>query len=708
MMFAALLGAMTLGACVDNEESQSVTDIRDAKTEELKSQAALNNAQAEAAKILAQADAALKAAEAAYQQALAEQVKAQAEILKIEAEIAAINVQIKEAELEETLARLEATKTQLEANKANYEYQIAQAKASMARLEAQLEVDLARYEADLLRQQWEVINATKDLENAEKINYMALYNEYSNAVSALNSAKSWLVYAQKDYVAAEEGIIADEEAAAETIENYNEAIAEAQKQIALYQTRVDAFAEYVTLTDEELEAKIAEKEAEYFPAYTAYQLANNAVNNYLEANPQPEFPAEVDRYITIMDNWYNLLWNGENRDPWIYSYDVNLDALSWNQETNAIGYYLPNADPYYMDFYPVFEKDEELGWAPYSYDYETVEYTFEGCDDVETVRYPKYSPNKGAWKVNEKNFNAYLKMWGQNLENHYYKRNMDQFLKQAEEMEKKANSTEKGNEGEYVAYKNAVEAYVKAKEAQDAAQKERDAAYEAYLDVYDTVKDFMNPTAEETKALDEAWAAYEKALDALYEAWDKFDEAEATLNDTRMMKEWVEEDIKNIKSWAADCATQYAILTGDYENACATYEELKELAAIADDEKTYEELNNWYAELYASEEYVAYRTTIHEYNEINAEIEALREAYAADDNYESVVNQYNNYIEWCESDIAFYEEQIAALEEAIADPNHEETLAALQQAIELAEARVAAAQKAVDEAKAKLDAALAE
>ena len=409
-----------------------------------------------------------------------------------------------------------------------------------------------------------------------------------------------------------------------------------------------------------------------------------------------------------MDNWYNALWNGSNYGSWGWSYDVGLDALSWNQETNAIGYYLPNADPYYMDFYPVFEKDEELGWAPYSYDYETVEYTFEGCDDVETVRYAKYSPNKGAWKVNEENFNAYLKMWGQNLENHYYKKNMDYFQAELDKIEKRVNSTEKASEGEYVVYKNAVEAYVKAKEDRDAAQKETEKALDAYYDVYDTVKDFMNPTAEETKALDEAWAAYEKAVDAFHKADTDFDEAQVALDDARTMKIYAEEEIEMYKSWIADLAAQYAILTTDYDDVCAAYEELKELAAIADDEKTYEELNNWYAELYASEEYVAYRTTIHEYNEINAEIEALREAYAADDNYESVVNQYNNYIEWYESDIAFYEEQIAALEEAIADPNHEETLAALQQAIELAEARVAAAQKAVDEAKAKLDAALAE
>ena len=63
MMGAACL-ALLLGSCVKNEESQSVTNIRDAKAEQLKSVAALNTATAEATKTLAEADAALKLAQA--------------------------------------------------------------------------------------------------------------------------------------------------------------------------------------------------------------------------------------------------------------------------------------------------------------------------------------------------------------------------------------------------------------------------------------------------------------------------------------------------------------------------------------------------------------------------------------------------------------------------------------------------------------------
>ena len=41
MMVAVLLGALSLGACVDNDESASVTAVRNAKAEQLKGLAAL-------------------------------------------------------------------------------------------------------------------------------------------------------------------------------------------------------------------------------------------------------------------------------------------------------------------------------------------------------------------------------------------------------------------------------------------------------------------------------------------------------------------------------------------------------------------------------------------------------------------------------------------------------------------------------------------
>lgn len=73
MMVAVLLGALTLGACVDDNESQSVTDVRNAKAEQLKAMAEYDKARAEAALIQANA-------QKAYNEAQAEFFKAQAAV----------------------------------------------------------------------------------------------------------------------------------------------------------------------------------------------------------------------------------------------------------------------------------------------------------------------------------------------------------------------------------------------------------------------------------------------------------------------------------------------------------------------------------------------------------------------------------------------------------------------------------------------------
>ena len=65
LLFAAVvIGALSLGSCVDDNESASVEAVRNAKAEQLKSIAAMNNAQAEATRLLAAAESALKAAQA--------------------------------------------------------------------------------------------------------------------------------------------------------------------------------------------------------------------------------------------------------------------------------------------------------------------------------------------------------------------------------------------------------------------------------------------------------------------------------------------------------------------------------------------------------------------------------------------------------------------------------------------------------------------
>lgn len=160
MMVVVLLGALTLGACVDDNESASVTAVRNAKAKQLEAVAAWYNAQAEAETIKANAEAQLKAAEAAFQQAQAD------------------------ATAEETAFNKQKYVLELAKIKAQYDQQIAEAKKNAA---------LADQTA------WD--NASKHLQN--------LYEAYTGAVGNvydlnedLIDAQFRLANAQVDYDAA--------------------------------------------------------------------------------------------------------------------------------------------------------------------------------------------------------------------------------------------------------------------------------------------------------------------------------------------------------------------------------------------------------------------------------------------------------------------------------------------------------------------------
>ena len=121
------LGSTTLTSCVDDNESASVTAIRDAKAAQLNALANYNNAQAEAKKIIAEAEAALRNADAE-----AKRIQNEQDSLKLEIAKATISTDIEAA-----LAKAEAD--------------LAAQKAAAAYAQAELEkvvgaVDLATQE----------------------------------------------------------------------------------------------------------------------------------------------------------------------------------------------------------------------------------------------------------------------------------------------------------------------------------------------------------------------------------------------------------------------------------------------------------------------------------------------------------------------------------------------------------------------------------
>ena len=210
MMAALLLGVLSLGACIDDNESQSVTNVRNSKTAELKSIAAMEKAEAAAKVTLAKAEAQLNAAQVKAQQALAAKAAAEAEIetkrlelielqkkaaeLKNDAEL--IENQRQQAILDGELAKLEVTKEQnkeLLAQIAN-EVALMEQNNQKALYEAQLQLAQA---AEQLRQDEASLDQAKtDAERqailAERAKLQQRADAYRNAVTELISAKTEL------------------------------------------------------------------------------------------------------------------------------------------------------------------------------------------------------------------------------------------------------------------------------------------------------------------------------------------------------------------------------------------------------------------------------------------------------------------------------------------------------------------------------------
>ena len=109
MMVAVLLGALSLGACVDDNESASVTQLRDAKAQQLLALAEKAKAEGEAAKIQAEAEKAMADARAAYLNEMTEEAKqkfaVELERIKAEAEAAIKKQQLLAQQWEQQLLK---------------------------------------------------------------------------------------------------------------------------------------------------------------------------------------------------------------------------------------------------------------------------------------------------------------------------------------------------------------------------------------------------------------------------------------------------------------------------------------------------------------------------------------------------------------------------------------------------------------------------
>lgn len=246
MMVAVLLGALSLGACVDNDESASVTAVRNAKAKQLESVANMNNANADAKKAITAAEVAIKEAEAAYQKAQAELAQAQADQQKIL--------------LEKAQAALEA---ELEAAKINAEAELNNAKAALEAAKAGL------------------IAALDQVDQANKTRITTLLGKANGLLTTINNDRQSLIDAKDQLARLKAGLVSVELSNQQTIANEekNKAVAQALiTEYEKYSTKDKADAEKAA---QEANAKLTaldqikgEKNTADQNAQQAYQVAS--------------------------------------------------------------------------------------------------------------------------------------------------------------------------------------------------------------------------------------------------------------------------------------------------------------------------------------------------------------------------------------------------------------------------------------------------
>lgn len=304
MMVAVLLGALSLGACVDNDESASVEAVRMAKAKQLESLANINNADADAKKAITAAEVAIKEAEAAYKKAQAELEQAQADQQKIL--------------LEKAQAALEA---ELETAKINAEAQLNYAKASLETAKAAL------------------IAALDGVDQANKTRITTLLGKANGLLVTINQDRTDLIDAKNGLARLKAELVTVELSNQETIakEEKNKAVAQALiAEYEKYSTKDKADAEKAA---QEANAKLTALNQISNEKYTANK---NAIQAFNEANTNLNGSLYMQIIYRLTSNYYvqdfiegeNVNYTNDDATTGsaysrgYYKYTANIDAIN--------------------------------------------------------------------------------------------------------------------------------------------------------------------------------------------------------------------------------------------------------------------------------------------------------------------------------------------------------------------------------------------
>ena len=395
-LVGALVASPVFTSCVDDSESASVTALRGAKAEQLKSIAALNNAKAQAETTLAQAEAALMAAQAAQQQALADKAAAEAKVKELEAKLAQDKY---DAELAAALAQAQADKLLAEKQIADYQGQMEKAALT-------LEKDLISLEKQLMDAQKELADKKDQIAEAEYQELKNLTTKYGNLlVSYTNYSNS--ILEEEAEIAATEAELADWEVV------IAEDIAEKEKSIEWAKYQIETLKQYTNYTAD-IEA-MEEDGNKLYDAYKLaqdqYQAADKAYNALNISDMKQEAKVDELREAIYETNMGKLLnWNLD------YAYCVHNDLgygninpikeNSWNGfeiEKDEYTYYNDNSDSLNVELeykdvrqFKLF-IDNEIAWCDVEGKKEAIEKKDEGYQALYDAAVKATAEAKKAW-----------------------------------------------------------------------------------------------------------------------------------------------------------------------------------------------------------------------------------------------------------------------------------------------------------------------
>lgn len=349
MLCVCLLGAISMTSCIDNKESESVTNIREAKAEQLKALAALSDAQAQAAKILAQAQATQAQAEALLAQANAELIATKAEEQRLRNELIALQIAYEKAlqyaKEEAELAKYRAEIAEAEARVTQAQAEVIEAQRRKAYAEQLIQENELRFQQEMLQLQLALeqtkANYEKDLksikDDAARAELFRLTSKYNDAMTYVQYYQERLVNAKNNLLRYKNGLMSTSTTVQTSIEDYDKDIEYYKEIIASAEEKIEYMKKYHNTTSD-LDAQLKYLENEKILKYEALRQAQKASNNALTEASEKYNKFNTSTYVNNINksSWIQLTNNATNS----YSY---YDSYSNHKIESNLAQYLENA-----------------------------------------------------------------------------------------------------------------------------------------------------------------------------------------------------------------------------------------------------------------------------------------------------------------------------------------------------------------------------